>query len=162
MDLAETDRLLTVIANVDNRRVDDATVLVWHEILASLPFADCLVAATNHFGESTDYLMPVHIVRGAQVVERERVREANHRKALESAPETDPRPLSDRSEEIRAFVQGVRDVLPPGDPDSLRYASKHWWQVRESRERQESAEPNPHYDPTALARLRDLPPEAQT
>lgn len=156
MNFTETDRLLTVIHNVDNRRLDDATVLVWHEVLCDLPFDDCLMAVTRHFRESTEYLMPVHIVRGAHAIERERIREANHRKAIESAPETDPRPLSDRSEEIRAFVQGIRNVLPPGDKDSLRYSSKHWRQVREARERQEKAEPNPHFDPEALKRLSEM------
>lgn len=153
MNLEETDQLLTLIQNVDKRRIDDATVLVWHEILGDLPFADCVVAVTNHFRESTDYLMPAHIVRGAREIERQRIRAERERLAIESAHPTDPRPLKDRSEEIRAFVDGVRGALPPGDPDALWHGRGYWRQQRELRERQESAEPNPHYDPQVAAKL---------
>lgn len=158
MNLTETDTLLNVMANVDNRKVDDATVLVWHEILGDLPFSDCLMAVTRHFGESGEYLMPVHIVRGAQAIERDRIRAANHRKELEAAPETDSRPLTDRSKEIRDFVNGIHSALPEGDPDALRWGHKHWRQTREGRERQERAEPNPHYDPSAQAALLYVDP----
>lgn len=162
MNLTETDRLLTVIHNIDNRRIDDATVLVWHEVLRDMSFDDCLVAVTRHFRESTDYLMPAHIVRGAREIERQRTREANHAFMLESAPQNDPRPLSDRSQELRDFVQSVRDVLPPGNPDSLRYGRRYWRQVRQDRERQAAAVPNPHFDPDALARLAKTPSDDQT
>jgi hypothetical protein len=153
VNLTETDRLLTVIQNIDKRIVDDPTVIVWQELLHDLPFADCLRAVTEHFRESTEYLLPAHIVAGARAIERERVREDNHRRALAAEPETDSRPLADRRQEIRDFVAKVRGVLPEGNADALRYGHGHWRQVREARERQESAEPNPHYDPTALARL---------
>ena len=153
MNLAETDQLLTVIHNIDRRLIDDATVLVWQEILGDLHFADCVQAITEHFRESTAYLMPAHIVAGARTIERQRIRDANHAKMLAAVPETDNRPLSDRSQEIRDFVAGIRSILPPGDPDSLSYGGGHWRRVKEARERQETATPNPHYDPTALARL---------
>lgn len=155
MNLEETDRLLTLIQNVDKRRIDDATVLVWHEILGELAFADCVVAVTTHFRESTDYLMPAHIVRGAREIDRKRIREERARLAIEQAPETDPRPLSDRSAEIREFVEGVRSILPDGNPDALWHGRGHWRRVREGRERQENAEPNPDFDPRVLADLAD-------
>lgn len=153
MDLAETDHLLNVIANVDNRRVDDATVLVWHQILGALPFADCLMAATDHFSESTDYLMPVHIARGAREIERERIREANHRKELENAPDTDSRPLTNRAAEILEYVRGVRDALPESTPDVLRHGHRHWRENSHRQRRLAEAVPNPHYDPKAQAAL---------
>lgn len=153
MDLAETDRLLTVVANVDNRRVDDATVLVWHEILGKLPFDDCLMAATSHFGNSEDYLMPVHIVRGAREVERQRIREANQRKALELTPETDPRPLTNRAAEILEYVRGVRDALPESSADVLRHGHRYWRENSQRQRRLAEAVPNPHYDPQAQAAL---------
>lgn len=155
MNLEETDRLLTLIQNVDKRRIDDATVLVWHEIVGELSFADCVMSVTTHFRESTDYLMPAHIVRGARELERKRIREERERLAIEQAPETDPRPLSDRSAEIREFVAGVRSILPEGNPDALWHGRGYWRQVREARERQETAEPNPHYDSAALVRLAE-------
>lgn len=156
MNLTETDQLLTIIHNIDKRIIDDATVLVWHEILGDLQFADCVQSVTAHFRESTDYLLPAHIVRGARELERERIRDHNHQRALDAAPELDSRPLTDRKREIRDFVNGVRSVLPPGDPDTLRHGKGYWRQVREARERQETAEPNPHYDPAAAARAAEV------
>lgn len=155
MNRAETSDLLALIARYDNRRIDDATVIAWHAVLGDLPFNDCVIATTRHFSESTDYLMPVHIVRGAREVERERVRAERERLAIESAPETDPRPLSDRSPEIREFVASIRSGLPEGNPDALWHGRGHWRRTREARERQERAEPNPHFDPSALARLAE-------
>lgn len=155
MNHAETHDLLTFVAAHDNRRFDDATVLAWQPIFADLPFADCRDAVTVHFRESTDYLMPAHIVRGARDIERLRIRVERERLAIEQAPVTDPRPLTDRSAEIRELVAKIRDVLPEGDPDALWYGRGHWRRNREALERQETAEPNPAYDPTVLARLAE-------
>jgi len=157
MNLAETHDLLTFIAVYDNRRFDDATVVAWQTILTDLTDTDCRTAVMGHFAESTEYLMPAHIRRGALQAERDRrriLREAHEadQKAIEAA---DPS-RRDRSEDVRALIAQLRAQLPPGDPDSLRYASKHWRQVRESRERQERAEPNPHFDPEALKRLSEM------
>jgi hypothetical protein len=153
MNHAETYDLLTFIAAYDNRRFDDATVLAWQPIFADMPFADCRMAVTAHFASSEAYLMPVHVAQGAREIERRRIRAERERLAIEQAPVLDPRPLSDRSAEIQEFVASVRSGLPDGDPDVLWYGRRHWRQVREARERQENAEPNPLYDPTAAARL---------
>lgn len=158
MNLVETDQLLTVIQNLDKRKIDDATVLLWQQILGDLDYADCVRAAINHFRESTDYLLPAHIVAGARTIERERIREENQRRALEAAPETDPRPLADRSQEIRDFVARVRSTLPPGDPASLKRGHGYWDKVQADWKRQQQAQPNPHYDPTALGRLAEEQP----
>jgi hypothetical protein len=157
----ETSQLLTLIARYDNRRVDDATVIAWHAVLGDLEPADCQAAVIRHVGTSDAYLMPVHIRRLAEEIDRERrkqIREAREveQAAIEAADPT----RRDRSEHVRALIAQLRTELPEGDPDSLRYASKHWRQVREARERQENAEPNPHFDPEALKRLSELePPE---
>lgn len=127
MNLAETHDLLTLIASADNRRPDDATVLVWHPILSDLDASDCKAAAIEHFRTSDEYLMPVHIrrlvakaVRERRRIERER-REQAERLALES------RPTSDRSTEILAAVRGM---LPAGDPDKLRWGHRTWRQLQ--------------------------------
>lgn len=160
MNITETDNILTAIANVDNRKVDDATVLVWHRLIGHLDHADCLDAVATHFQTSERYLMPVHIITGVAAIKRERRRIANERKALESAPKLDPRPLTDRSAEIQGVVDSVREVLPEGKPDSLRHNHGLWRRVKEGRERQENAVPNPYYDPQAIARLARM--EAET
>lgn len=163
MNLTETDRLLTIVSNVDNRKVDDATVLIWHEIIGSLPFADCVTAVTRHFAESSEYLMPVHIVRGAKEVDRERRRDAREARETElAAIEAADPTRRDRSDAVRALIAELREKLPDGDPDKLRYGAGHWRQVREARERQENAEPNPHYDPKAVIRLREMSNDGET
>lgn len=161
MNLQEIDRLLTVIQNVDKRRIDDATVLVWHEILGDLPFDDCLLAVTTHFRESTEYLMPAHIVRMAREVDRERRRQLREeQEAIAAQAEADDPTRRDRSAAVRELIAQLRTELPEGDPDSLRHSTREWRRAREGRERALRAVPNPHYDPTALARLADEPGRA--
>lgn len=159
MNLTETDQLLTIIYQLDKRIIDDATVLVWQEILEDLPFADCVQATTQHFRESTDYLMPAHVVAGARAIQRNRIRQHREALAIESAPVEDHRPLTDRSQDIQDFVANVRASLPATSADILSYGNGHWRKVREARERAEQAEPNPHFDPTVLARLVQTVPD---
>lgn len=159
MNLEETDRLLTLIQNVDKRKIDDATVLVWHEIIGDLPFADAVEAVTSHFRESTAYLMPAHIVAGAREIDRLRIRAERERLAIEQAHPTDPRPLKDRSAEIQEFIANVRSGLPEGDSDSLWHGRGYWRRNRQAMDRQANAEPNPHYDPAVAARAAELAQE---
>lgn len=152
MNLAETHDLLTFIAQYDNRRFDDATVIAWQPLFAELDLADCRQAVMRHFATDDAYLMPVHIRRLAAEVDRERrraIREAREAEvaAIEAADPT----RRDRSDAVKALIAELREKLPAGDPDSLRYASGYWRQQREDRERQENAEPNPHYDPAVAA-----------
>lgn len=144
MNLAETHALLTLIATLDRRRFDDPTVIAWQEILAEQPFDDCRTAVINHFRENTDYLMPVHVTRGAEQIDHDRRRKA--REAAEHrcliALESDPT-RRDRSADIQALITQLRAALPPGNPDKLRRTE--WLQA--DRRRTRRAEPNPHYDP---------------
>jgi hypothetical protein len=154
VNLVETHDLLTLVAKYDNRRFDDATVVAWREVLADLPFDDCRSAAVRHFTESDAYLMPVHVVRGANELDRDRRRRA--REAAEYreylALEADPT-RRDRSDEVRALIAELRVALPDGGPDKLRRSE--WLEADRRRERAASAEPNPHYDPAVLARLTE-------
>jgi hypothetical protein len=88
----ETTRLLAIVRAVDNRVLDDTTAQVWHKLLMDVSFDDAAEAVRRHLGQSTDYLMPVHVLRGAQVVMAERAAlESANRPALPSAFDT-PRP----------------------------------------------------------------------
>lgn len=143
MNLAETSDLLAFIARCDNRRVDDSTVVAWHSIVGEIPFDDALAAVREHFRTREKYLMPVHVVHGADAIDRDRrrqareLREAAERLELESAPRTD------RSKEIAA---AIRDMLPAGNPDALRRAE--WLESDKRRDRLNEANANPDYDPT--------------
>lgn len=119
MNLQEVDRLLTIIKNVDNRRIDDATVIVWREILGDLPFEDCVMAATKHFAESTDYLLPAHIRQGVLAIRNERAKKAHEVRELPSRFEPDP----ERAQRIQRGVQEIArrwSVPEKGSEDPVR------------------------------------------
>lgn len=162
MNRTETSQLLALIARYDNRRADDATVIAWHAVLGDLDLADCQTAVIKHVGSSDAYLMPVHIRRLVDDIDRERRRAERERaeaevKAIEAADPT----RRDRSDDVKALIAQLRTQLLAGDPDSLRYATRQWREVREARERQENAEPNPLFDPAALKRLAEGVPDAE-
>lgn len=157
MNFKETHQLLIFIAQYDNRRIDDGVVIAWQAVVADLDFDVARQAVVNHFGTSEAYLMPVHVRRGVDDVYRDQRRRAREARELEAAKQAaieaaDPT-RRDRSEAIEQLIAEMRAKLPEGNPDALRYASGYWRQVREDRERQERAEPNPHYDPSIAARL---------
>lgn len=153
MNLAEVHQLLALASTLDNRRFDDATVYAWHEILGDLPYADCKAAIYAHFAESDEYLMPVHIRRAA--LEAERLRRRDQRLALEAA-EAEQLAIAavsteDRSEEVKALIDDLRDKLPPSDP--MKFRRPEWVEVEKARERAAKAEPNPLYNPSVHAEV---------
>ncbi|KAA9133737.1 hypothetical protein [Microbacterium caowuchunii] len=75
MTTEELTVLLARIQVIDNRQVDALTLQAWEPLLAGIAYADAVAAVNAHFRDTTEYLMPAHIVR--------RVREAR-RAALPS------------------------------------------------------------------------------
>lgn len=149
MNLEETAAVLAKAAGFDNRTVGDANVLAWHEILGELDIRDCLRAITLHHSDSTEYLMPAHVRRIAEKVRSERqeleFRDQQHREL--EAYRADAGALTDRSEEIQAFVAEVRGVLPEGDIEALFPRREHWRREYQTYQRQITAEPNPDFNP---------------
>lgn len=80
MNQRETAELLTYASMIDNRTVAPETVVAWHEVIGHLDQVTAREAIVTHRRESTDYLMPAHIIRNAR-----RIRES--RRALEATPE---------------------------------------------------------------------------
>lgn len=62
MSLQQVGQLLTLIALNDNRTWTPETALSWHEILGDLDYDAAVSAMYAHFRESSDFLMPAHIV----------------------------------------------------------------------------------------------------
>ena len=63
MNKAEVAELLAIASVVDNRTVATETVNVWHAAIGHIDY-DVAVEALNLFRqESTDYLVPAHIVQ---------------------------------------------------------------------------------------------------
>lgn len=150
MNLEEIGALLAKAAGYDNRTIGQGNVLAWHEALGDLRLDDCLQAVTLHHRTSTEYLMPVHIRRHAAEVRRERQdRELEAERRLElEAYAAGAGPLTDRSAEIQNFVHQVRDALPEGQSEALNPRREFWRREYTAYQRQQDAEPNPHFDPT--------------
>jgi hypothetical protein len=150
MNLGEAAAVLAKAAGYDNRTVGDANVMAWHEALGDLDLADALQAIAIHHRTSTDYLMPVHIRRLVADIRRERYQHelADEQRNVLEAYAANAGPLTDRSEEIRAFVAGVRSDLPEGDKWALNPRKEEWRRQHIAYVRQRDAEPNPHYRPT--------------
>lgn len=74
MNKIQTAQLLAYAAARDNRKEDPAAVEAWFEDLGDLPFEDCKEAVRQHFQNSLEYLMPVHIRATVKTIRLERVR----------------------------------------------------------------------------------------
>lgn len=146
----ETATVLAKCAAFDQRTVGRADVAAWTEALDDVPVADALAAVTRWYRTSRERVWPSDIRQLAAAVSRERRREQRIEReaavvaALESAP---------RTERGRELVDAVRALLPPGDPDKLRWGHRQWRELQRDARRQREAEPNPHYDPAAHAAL---------
>lgn len=109
MNLEDVSTVLAKAAAFDQRRVGEADVLAWHEVIGHFDLADCLAAVTAHYTETGDRAMPADIRRLAIGI-RDRRKETAERLALAAAP-----PQPDRSDAVKALVQAVADALPKPD-----------------------------------------------
>lgn len=165
MNVEQAGLLLAKVAGYDNRTVGDANILAWHEALSDVDFRDALQAVAAHFRGSTDYLMPVHVRRGAEAVDRDRRRTERERLEADQAIESAEARAFSADEVSRAavLIAELREKLPPGDPAKLR--GEHWLathaigQLRDGTRVSRPtapAVPNPYYDPAAAARLLEM------
>jgi hypothetical protein len=60
---AECAKVLAKIQLGDNRQVDQLTLEEWFDTIGHLRFEDAVGAVRLHRQESTDYLMPAHVIR---------------------------------------------------------------------------------------------------
>jgi hypothetical protein len=75
MKPSEASALLTVISRTDKRTFGEPEAISWATILtkANVGVKDAITAAEDHFGESREYLMPIHIIERVRVIRRERM-----------------------------------------------------------------------------------------
>ncbi|MFK4760329.1 hypothetical protein ACI3KS_05275 [Microbacterium sp. ZW T5_45] len=66
MTIDETATLLANIQLIDNRRVEEETIIAWHVLVGDLDFTMSLEAARLHFRDSTEYLKPAHVRAGVE------------------------------------------------------------------------------------------------
>ncbi|GAA3172997.1 zinc finger domain-containing protein [Nonomuraea salmonea] len=117
MDEFEIVDLLTTMAAFDKRKFGKTEVRAWELAVGDLPFEDCKQAVINHYCTSTDYLMPVHVRKGAQRIRDQRIDE----RKIQPPQTDDPQAyLVDVRAQRRAIADGrplypVR-ALPSGAP----------------------------------------------
>jgi hypothetical protein len=66
MEEREAFQLLTLASARDGRTVSQATARVWASDLERVSLEDAVAAAQLHYRESTDWLMPAHVIRNAK------------------------------------------------------------------------------------------------
>lgn len=102
MNEPEAFKLLTLASARDGRTVSQSVAKVWSEDLRHIDFADAVEGLAIHYRESTDWLLPAHVVRCVRRVKDAREREA--RRALSFA---DRQRLEDQAEMRRLGELGV-------------------------------------------------------
>jgi hypothetical protein len=100
----ECSELLTYASIIDNRTVAPETVNAWWEIVGHLDVTLARQAIIQHRRESTEYLMPAHVIRGAH-------RLSTARRAIESPPECPSHPgyILSRQTPVCAACERERD-----------------------------------------------------
>lgn len=61
MNRADTSKLLTMAALVDNRPVTDEAVFMWHSLLEDIDYPAALDALRAYYRTSAKWLMPAHL-----------------------------------------------------------------------------------------------------
>lgn len=102
MNEPEAFKLLALASARDGRTVDPAVAKVWAEDLKRIDFGDAVEALSLHFRESTDWLLPAHVIRCVRRVKDNREREL--RRTMSFA---DRQRLEDQAEMQRLGELGV-------------------------------------------------------
>ncbi|QZN86918.1 hypothetical protein [Cellulomonas sp. C5510] len=109
MDIQQTAQLLALIKVGDNRNVDRTVIAAWHDLVHDLPLDDALEAVRAHRRESTDYLLPAHVIAGVK-----RIRGARLAAAEPPLPDVDP-------DDVAAYQARRRRMLAQiASPSTLR------------------------------------------
>lgn len=94
MQITETADLLVLVAMLDNRRVDEGTVEMWHAIVGGYDFEDCKTALINaRQRDDISWLEPKHIVAEVRKVKERRVIDERRERALSDKPEAELREM---------------------------------------------------------------------
>lgn len=62
MTEAEVRMILAQCAALDNRRITDATVILWYGLFRDYEYGEIKWALYHHASTSTEYLMPAHLI----------------------------------------------------------------------------------------------------
>lgn len=75
MEPKEASVMLAKVTAYDRRTVGKADAIAWAEAMtkANVAMNDALQAVTDHFSESTDWLMPAHVIRRVVAIRKTRM-----------------------------------------------------------------------------------------
>lgn len=73
MNAEETGRVLAKCASYDNRKIGDADVIAWYQVLSDLPYSDCIAAVIGHYTDSPERIMPAHVRGRVKAIRRDRL-----------------------------------------------------------------------------------------
>lgn len=108
MNLEETGILLSKVQAFDNRNVEAAHIIAWHEVLNQKNLADCLEAVIAHYSRESSWIMPSHIMEHVRGVEDARVYQFTNGYHLNTMDEETATESGDWSEACRALTRAVR------------------------------------------------------
>jgi hypothetical protein len=114
MTKTETALLLAQVCAFDRRTVGESDVTAWQAALDDIDLTDAQLAVTQHYRESTEWLMVAHVRAGVR-----RLRAARLAEAPEPVPEADPDDVVGYQRALRAqrlaAASGKSSALVLGD-----------------------------------------------
>jgi len=102
MNEPEAFKLLTLASARDGRTVDRDVAKVWAVDLARIDYNDAIDALSLHYAESTEWLMPAHVVRCVTRIRTQRHLEAQHRLSIAERTQQ-----AEAAERERLILMGV-------------------------------------------------------
>ena len=110
MNAEETGRLLAKCASYDRRKIGEAEVIAWLQVLGDLNYRDCEAAVVGHYTEITDWIMPAHV--------RQRVRAIRDRRLQDTEIPPPPPELLDNPAAYSAALHAAAVAIADGrDPE---------------------------------------------
>ncbi len=126
MNLQETAQVLAKVQLGDNRQVDELTVREWHDAIGHLALHEAMEAVRLHRQESTEWVMPAHVIANVRRVREEVRREARIERAIAPAePKT-----GDAGRMVRVYSRMLED---PAESEATKAWIRSWLDRREAR-----------------------------
>ena len=115
MNAEEASRLLAKCASYDRRKVGEADIIAWYQVLSDLDYDDCTAAVIAHYAETTDWIMPAHI--------RQRVKETRDKRLQDTEIPPPPPELLDDPDAYSAALHAAAVAIADGrDPGTAMQA----------------------------------------
>jgi hypothetical protein len=83
MTIDEAAKVLLRASGVDGRKAGELQARMWAQLLADVEYDDAIEAVDRHYATNEKWLMPVHVIEGAQRIRDERIGRAR-RAALDA------------------------------------------------------------------------------